>query len=628
MRGERRKRILLLATALVAVGVGAATYATHLLRRTELQTIDARYSIRGRHQVPKNIVLVTIDNLSLNSVPRLGEHYVYPFPRRDDAQVIDHLREAGARVIAMDIEFAHETDITDDNALIEAIGRAHGKVVLAATEVERGGQTQLLGGGTLLHELGARPGEAILLLDSDGVVRRFAYSYNGLQSFSVVATEIATGRRVRRSRFNNGTLPIDFAGPPETVRSVSYYNVLKGRFPRGMFAGKIVIVGASAPILHDYKSTATSGSSVMPGPEIQANEIDTLLRGVPLRDAPGWLNVIAIVLLGSAVPLGGLRVRRWRSIAEALIIAAAFAVIVQLAFNSGLILSFTYPLLALVVATLGTLAVLYITETIERERVRDVFSRFVPGGVVEEVLAITGGNLRLRGVERECTVLFSDLRGFTSFSETQPAARVIEVVNYYLNEMTEAILDAGGTLISYMGDGIMAVFGAPLVQEDHADRAVAAAREMVGPRLEHFNAWLAHEGFDRSFAMGVGLNSGPVMAGGVGSSQRIEYTAIGDTTNTASRLEGLTKGSGFMVFISETTRERLRSTADVVHVGEFEIRGRTGKMSVWSLAPNAGDASEQAANTRALASTAAREPVPPAGPEGAAPEPVPPAGAV
>ena len=139
--------------------------------------------------------------------------------------------------------------------------------------------------------------------------------------------------------------------------------------------------------------------------------------------------------------------------------------------------------LALVLSTLGTLFILYLGETIERERVRSVFSRFVPAGVVDEVLASADENLRLGGVERDCTVLFSDLRGFTSFSETQPAARVIEVVNYYLNEMTEAILAAGGTLIAYMGDGIMAVFGTPLEQDDHADRAVAAAREMVGPRL-------------------------------------------------------------------------------------------------------------------------------------------------
>ena len=174
----------------------------------------------------------------------------------------------------------------------------------------------------------------------------------------------------------------------------------------------------------------------------------------------------------------------------------------------------------------------------------DLFSRFVPADVVDEVISRADDNLRLGAVEADCTVLFSDLRGFTSFSETRPAQEVIEVVNCYLNEMTEAILAAGGTLVAYMGDGIMAVFGAPLEQSDHADRAVAAAREMIGPRLDSFNAWLSDEGYDHTFVMGVGLNSGPVMAGNIGSEQRVEYTALGDTTNTASRLEGMTKDSG------------------------------------------------------------------------------------
>ena len=141
-------------------------------------------------------------------------------------------------------------------------------------------------------------------------------------------------------------------------------------------------------------------------------------------------------------------------------------------------------------------------------------------------------------MERDCTVLFSDLRGFTSFSEIQPAGLVIEVVNYYLNEMTEAILAAGGTLIAYMGDGIMAVFGAPLEQEDHADRAVVAAREMIGPRLERFNGVARRAGLRAQLRDGRGAQQRPVMAGNVGSEQRVEYTAIGDTTNTASRLEG------------------------------------------------------------------------------------------
>ena len=138
-----------------------------------------------------------------------------------------------------------------------------------------------------------------------------------------------------------------------------------------------------------------------------------------------------------------------------------------------------------------------------------------------------------------------------------------------------------------MGDGIMAVFGAPLEQDDHADRALAASREMIGPRLKRFNAWLAEQGFEHSFVMGVGLNSGPVMAGNVGSEQRVEYTAIGDVTNTASRLEGLTKNSGTMLLISDSTRQRMRTSVDeLAPFGEVEIRGRAEQLAVWTIWPS------------------------------------------
>ena len=456
--------------------------------------------------------------------------------------------------------------------------------MLSTIEVAKGGRTEVLGGPQSLREAGARAAYAGLPEDSDGAIRRLPYSFEGLRSFAVVAAETASGRAIPASRFEDGTLPIDFAGPSGTFRAISFDQVLGGRFSRSTVSGKIVIVGTTDPILQDIHAASTSAG--MPGPEILANATQTLLRGVPLRDAPGWLDVALIALLGLVIPLGSLHVRRRRSLLSALVLAVLFTVTVQVAFNRGLIVDFVYPLLALALGALGTLAVVYVSETIEHERVRDVFSRFVPADIVDEVLASADENLRLGGVERDCTVLFSDLRDFTSFSETEPAARVIEVVNFYLNEMTEAILGAGGTLIAYMGDGIMAVFGAPLEQDDHADRAVAAAREMIGARLNRFNAWLSEQGFDRSFVMGVGLNSGTVIVGNVGSEQRVEYTAIGDTTNIASRLEGMTKDSEAMLFISATTRERLRNMPDdLSSVGELEIRGRTGRLAVWTIWP-------------------------------------------
>lgn len=188
---------------------------------------------------------------------------------------------------------------------------------------------------------------------------------------------------------------------------------------------------------------------------------------------------------------------------------------------------------------------------------RDAFARFVPENVVSEVLDRTGDGLRLGGREVEVTILFSDLRGFTSFSESRDPGSVIEILNRYLSTRTDAIMDNGGTLVSYMGDGIMAVFGAPLEQRDHADRALATAREMTGARLVEFNEWMRGEDLGEGFRMGVGLNTGPVMAGNVGSERRMEYTTIGDTTNTASRLEGMTKGTSYMVYLGESTRAAL-----------------------------------------------------------------------
>jgi adenylate cyclase len=166
---------------------------------------------------------------------------------------------------------------------------------------------------------------------------------------------------------------------------------------------------------------------------------------------------------------------------------------------------------------------------------------------------------------------------------------VIEILNRYLSEMSDAILDNNGTLVAYMGDGIMAVFGAPLPSDDHADRALAAAREMLEVRLPRFNDWLRSEGLSDGFRMGIGLNSGHVMSGHVGSERRVEYTAVGDTTNTASRIEALTKGTPHQLFLSGATRDALLSPPDDLQfVGETEIRGRSATLDLWSLAEPPG----------------------------------------
>ncbi len=341
----KRKALLLVVAAVLAAGIGMLAYATHLLRRTELQTIDARFSVRGKQAPPSNVVLVGIDNRTINEMRNHEIKTESPFPRRYDAKVIEHLLHAGAKVIAMDMEFASETDPLDDNALIEAIERAHGKTVLAAANIGRGGAVPILGGNERLHEFGARAGAVILSEDSDGVIRRIAYSTDGLRSFPVVATEVATGHAVSATRFGGGTLPIDFAGPPGTIKEIPYWDVWHNVFPASAVAGKVVVVGATAPIFQDLHLAATSGKHVMPGPEIWANATATLLKGIPLKDVGGGLNLLLIVLMGCLTPLSSLRVRPWRALADALAAAVLFTILTQLLFNSGWIVSFVYPAL-------------------------------------------------------------------------------------------------------------------------------------------------------------------------------------------------------------------------------------------------------------------------------------------
>jgi adenylate cyclase len=574
----RSREVAFLLVGLLSVALGVAAYATSALDRLELDTVDLRFAARGEQPV-KDVVVVEIDDVTLDE---LDEQW--PFPRSYHARLIDRLREAGAGTIAFDVQFTEPTTRRQDNALIGAVDRAR-PVVLATTEVDRRGRSKVFGGEQVLSSLGARSGNTGLEPDTGGVVRRVPYQLDGLESFPIVVAEVAEDRTIDRSELPGDEVWIDFAGPPGTVPSASYSRVLDGRVPDRRLRGKVVVVGASAPRLQDLHQTPFSKGTPMPGAEVLANAVATVRDGFPLRPSGTVLGVLLIALLGMAAPAASLRMRPVAGLGGALAIGVGYIGAAQLVFRTGTILPVVYPLGALAVSAVAALAVHYVSAAIERAQTRQTFARFVPQQVVDEVLDRAGDGCRLGGVRRECTVMFSDLRGFTTFAESREPDAVVEVLNRYLGSMTDAIMDAGGTLVSYMGDGIMAVFGAPLDQADHADRALRAAREMTGPRLERFNAWLVGSGLgDEGFRIGVGLNTGVVLAGNVGSERRMEYTTIGDTTNTAARLEGMTKGTRYMVFVAGSTRDAMvRPPTDLDFVDELEVRGRTRRLAVWGL---------------------------------------------
>jgi adenylate cyclase len=579
---------LFLAVGFASTGLALINYEVHVVAGgsgwdifggAELSSVDLRFSIRGKQPKPSNIVVVKIDDVTFSDL-----HERWPFRRSLHARLIKKLKADGAKVIAYDIQFSEPTPgepgVIQDNAFMDS-AHAAGNLVFSTTEVNKSGEPNFLGGQAGIDYARARLGNGNFDSDPGGVIRRVPFELDGLKSFSVVTVERFTGRKV--PSFSGKTKLNDYVGPAGTIPSISFSDVYLGKFPQGSFRGKIAVVGAWAPVLQD-SHPRTVGNDEMPGPEIQADAIGTILRGLPLETVPSWLNLVLIVFFGLLAPLASLRLNLMWTLVLALSAAALLLVATQVTFDQGRVLSFVYPFGALMLSSIGSLAAHYLLSAFERERVRDVFSRFVPESVVEQVLARTDSDLRLGGVSLVGTIMFTDLRGFTTFSESLPAARVIEAVNYYLSEMTEAIHAHEGTLVSYEGDGIMAVYGAPIEQEDHADRAVETSREMLLVRLPRFNAWLREQELSEGFKMGIGLNTGPFMSGNVGSESRLEYTVIGDSTNTASRLQGMTKGQEYLLYMADSTREALQIPVDdVVFVDEFEVRGRQEKVKIWSI---------------------------------------------
>jgi CHASE2 domain-containing sensor protein len=354
----------ILAATLLALALALVAKDTHLLDGVEDQTVAMRFETRGAH-VPKDVAVVAIDDVTFSDLERQ-----WPFPRSLHARAIDALRKAGARRIVYDVQFTEPTTRRQDLALYDAVGRAGG-VVLATTETDGHGHGNVLGGDDNVRAAGAHIGAANLTTDRGGVIHRFPYSSGGLSSVAVVTAGLSTGRTVPSKPFEDAGAWIDYAGPRGTVPTYHFSDLVDGKLDPAKLRGRIVVVGATAPTLQDVHSTPTASDQLMSGPEIQANAISTALRGLPLRDAPAWTGLLALLLLGALPALAHLRARGLKAAAVTPLAALAFAGVVQTAFGAGLIVPATYPLLALALATLGTMTTAFVSERRERHRVAE-----------------------------------------------------------------------------------------------------------------------------------------------------------------------------------------------------------------------------------------------------------------
>jgi len=537
------------------------------------------------------IIIVTIDDAS---AAQLG---TWPWPHSTHARLIEALSQA--RVIGVDVLF-EETE--PNSALVEATTGA-GNVVypILAVLPEQAGPgiipaQALIEPAPPLQAVAAGLGTVNILPDSDGVVRRVplaiqkdehrieALSLQVLRNYLGLSLEppgelddgyfVADPLAIPVDRW--GRMIIHFAGEPGTFPTVSYIDVLSGTVSPDTFRDKIVLIGQSGLTGggDDHIVPTSHRGRPMAGVQVQANIIHAILKHRYLREQSLTSDVSVILGL---VLLNGLilpRIRPLWGLLCSLSLVIVYWLAAFIAFDRGLVLDLLYPTAALTLSHVAIAAGRIIAEQRRRSRVTDLFGRYVSPDVVREILSRSRtASLELGGEQREITVLFIDVRGFTTFSENLSPRRVVDVLNRHLACMAEVILEHGGMVDKFTGDGLMALFGAPLPSRDHAIQAVRAAVALQACAQEVNN--------DDALRYGIGIHTGEAVVGNVGSQRRLDYTAIGDTVNLSCRLESVAAPG--QILISRATYEQVQGEVQAREIGPVSVKGRQEAVVVYEV---------------------------------------------
>ena len=585
--------------------------------------------------------IVAIDDESLK---RLGQ---WPWPRERLAALVDAVKRAGAASISFDFLFSEKdrgdatapADNTPDDAFARSMDGA--AVVLGSfvTELPNGASTSTKAGfvtagddaakflasypGLLspvpeLAEHAAGIGFLNWRPDADRVVRRVPLILNvngALQpSLAMEALRTAQGASTYIVKSSNAsgetafgqvygvlairdgdlTIPTDATGDVRVYfaqadprRSIAAWKALEPGADLSDLRGKIVFFGASAALLSDI--VATPLSAAMPGVEAHAQIVEQLLSGQTLR-RPDWAP--SAEWIATALICAALVVTTWflgpylAALAYGAVLAAIVAVSWFAFSRHGILIEPTYPAFSAAAVYFAGVSTLYAVKRHQEREIRSAFGRFVSPAVVAR-LAEMPGALELGGLQRELTLLFCDIRGFTTISEGLTASELTHFLNQYLTPMTDAILDREGTIDKYMGDAIMAFWNAPLDDPDHAAHAVESALKMRETLVGLNDGWRTNaESEGRPYKpvrFGIGLNSGECCVGNLGSLRRFDYSAIGDEVNVASRLEGACKIFQVDIIGSETVRAEAPDFA-WLEIDSVVVKGKTRPVGLYALA--------------------------------------------
>ncbi len=587
-------------------GIGAALFVVALvlvgpLERWEYLWFDQLFELRGPRPPTAPIVIVTIDESSFQELS-----LQWPFPRALHGELIDRIRAERPLVIGLDIIFDSDSMFgpKDDEALGAAVARA-GNVVLVSAGAQDDQRWLVAEGGKVRgveREVSNMPLPVIrkgataiapinMAPDPDSHVRRVPVRVrvpDPLKGYEWwLAFDAQLHQQAQAAGLPVKPIPdarevlINFRGGPRTFQWVPYYRVVTDEYNeiKGLFRGKIVLIGSTSEVQHDVFATAFARGGDMPGVEIHANALETLIRGDPIREVPKPLSTVLAVVAALA---GSALVVRLHAL-RALVVTVVLFVVGFLLAYAGFRLADVWMrgvacTFALVLGYGATVVENFVHTQLYKRRLSPFFSPDVLRALVRARDEQSLGPRR-----RVATVLFSDIRGFTSISERLQPEQVEEMLGEYLTEMTQIVFNHRGSVDKYMGDGIMALYNAPFEDPEHALNAIRTGLEFQERALAVSARW--QEKLGVAIRIGVGINTGEMLVGTLGSRQRFEYTALGDNVNLASRLESVTKDYGASIIISEYTYEHVKGRFPTRELGDVTVKGKSRPVKIYGVVP-------------------------------------------
>ena len=612
-RSSKSKVIFIIGLLIVAIMAALMiTKKVSPLERLEGMMYDLRLRLVGTTKPSDTIVIAAIDE---KSIEKLGR---WPWGRDTIAQLIMKLSAAGAELIVFDI-FMSEKEEHDpvlakavrdaSNVLVPLVfffdrttGTAYNEALTnsafhAFKDPENFRRYAPIGAKGVLTPVPELMQETMNLghinmrSDDDGVLRweLTAVEYKGyiypsldIQTAAVylgiphekIVLHATEGIQLGSKRFiptdEYGRTLIYYYGPSETFEPLSVVDIIEGKIDPQRIQGKIVLIGATALGIYDLR--VTPFSEVMAGVEKHANVIASIIDNRFLRKAAISLNLIILIISGLLLSFA---VGRFKASFSFIITSLITILIIALSYylftGRGIWINVAYPVITVLLIFAYGIVYSHAVEERYAKRIRAMFSSYVTERVVNELIK-NPGMAKLGGERKEMTILFSDVRGFTSFSETHPPEEVVPILNEYLGEMTDIIFKWEGTLDKFMGDAILTFWGAPMKQEDHAERAIKCALEMM-KRLKELQEKWRSEG-KIVLDTGIGINTGEVLVGNIGAEGRkMDYTVIGDHVNLASRIEGLTRKYNVHILITEFTMDKIREAIDEGRIWRMEAKG-------------------------------------------------------